>query len=503
MERSDSSRMDPRIASIASSFDERDADLAGGDPLDFEGYREQVAQAEGSEACVWGWATIDGVECALVVMDFAFLGGSMGVAVGEKVARAFDAARERKLPVVTVTASGGARMQEGMVALAQMAKTAEARRLHADAGLAHVSVLTSPTTGGVYASFASLADVIIASPDATVGFAGPRVVEELTGSRPDPRIHKAEFAYEHGLIDAIVPVPAQAETIGTILRSLSASGDIRQAPRPAPEPAGGTALTAWEKLKLARHAARPKAPALLDALLVSSFVLNGDRTGEPDDAAVIVRIGKLATGRSVVVVAEDASGAGRIEPEGYRKTVRAVRLAGRLGLPVVTVIDTRGADPIPTSEGHGVAAAIAQTFVALLGCPSPTLAVVTGEGGSGGALAMTVCDRVIAWENAVFSVIAPEAAASILYRDSSRGPELAGRLGITADELVRLGIVDGIIPEPPGGAHTDPVAAAESLSGRITAELAGLVTTSERKRLHKRHLRWRDAGNAWIEHIGR
>jgi acetyl-CoA carboxylase carboxyl transferase subunit beta len=173
-------------------------------------------------------------------------------------------------------------------------------------------------------------------------------------------------------------------------------------------------------------------------------------------------------------------------------------VAGRLGLPVVTLIDTRGADPLPSSEGHGIAAAIARTFETLLGCPSPTLAVVIGEGGSGGALAMGVCDRVLAWENAVFSVIAPEGAASILYRDATRGPELAERLGITASDLVELGIADEIVAEPPGGAHTDPVAAAETLSEHIAAGVADLARMSARKRLKARHIRWREAGNDWI-----
>jgi acetyl-CoA carboxylase carboxyl transferase subunit beta len=175
-------------------------------------------------------------------------------------------------------------------------------------------------------------------------------------------------------------------------------------------------------------------------------------------------------------------------------------MAGRLGLPVVTVIDTRGADPLPSSEGHGVAAAIARTFLALLACPSPTLAVVTGEGGSGGALAMAVCDRVVVWENAVFSVIAPEGAASILHRDASRAPELAEQLRITADDLVRLRIADGIEPEPPGGAHTDPAGAADALAKRIERELDDLAAAGRRRRLAARHRRWRSGG---IEHIRR
>ena len=212
------------IAALTRSFDERDVALVGGDPLHFEGYEQQLARARNdtglNEACLWGWADIDGVSCALVVMDFAFLGGSMGLAVGEKVSRAFDAARKERAPVVTVCASGGARMQEGIVALAQMAKTLEAHRRHAERGLAHVSVLTSPTTGGVYASFAALADVIIAEPHATVAFAGPRVVAELTGEAPPPDVHTAEFALEQGLIDAVVPADSLAEVIARALRGL-------------------------------------------------------------------------------------------------------------------------------------------------------------------------------------------------------------------------------------------------------------------------------------------
>jgi len=212
------------IALLTRSFDEQDEALTGGDPLRFEGYLEQLEKARAwtglTEACVWGWAEIGGVRCALAVMDFAFLGGSMGLAVGEKIARAFDAARAERLPVVTVCASGGARMQEGMIALAQMAKTVEAQRRHAAGGLAHVSVLTSPTTGGVYASFASLADVIVAEPHATISFAGPRVVAELTGEAPRPEVHTAEYAYEHGLIDAVTPADTWTEVIGCALRGL-------------------------------------------------------------------------------------------------------------------------------------------------------------------------------------------------------------------------------------------------------------------------------------------
>jgi acetyl-CoA carboxylase carboxyl transferase subunit beta len=503
------------ISRLAGSFDEQDADLAAGDPLGFEGYPEQINRARSEtglrEACVWGWADIEGARCALVVGDFAFLGGSMGIAVGEKVARAFDAARRVRAPIVTVTASGGARMQEGMAALAQMAKVTEARRQHAAAGLGHVTLLTSPTTGGVYASFASLADVILAESEATVGFAGPRVVAEITGNEPAARTHTSEFAFEHGLVDAIVPEAEQAGTIARILDAFGPQsrggfgGRSARSARSAPDQLGarGSAReqsTAWERLQLTRDQRRPKARQILDFLLLSSFELRGDRTGATDDERVIVRIGVVAgTELNALVVGQDTSGDGRIRPQGFRKAIRGIELAGRLGLPVVTLIDTRGADPLPSSEGHGVAAAIAQTFQAMLACPSPTLAVVVGEGGSGGALAMAVADRVLAWENAVFSVIAPEGAATILYRDASRAPELAERLGITAEDLVALGIADSIVPEPPGGAQTEPGLAAEDLARYLGGELVELATARKGTRLRRRHGRWRNVTNRYIQ----
>lgn len=495
-----------RIARLARSFDEQDAGLIGGDPLGFEGYAEQLDRARAEsrlpEACLWGWADIDGAPCALVVLDFSFLGGSMGVAVGEKIARAFDDARRRRLPVVTVCASGGARMQEGIVALVQMAKTAQARSAHARAGLAHISLLTSPTTGGVYASFASLADVILAEPQATIGFAGPRVVEELTGTTPSPEVHTAEFAVAHGLVDALVPATEQPAVIGRALRNLSAA-PLVSASRPltgrGTAPGGSGAPTAWQRLALARHHERPRARFVMDGLLDDAVELRGDRLGS-DDPAVVVRLGALRDGgRRVLALGQDPSVVGRITSAGFRKAIRSLRLAHRLGLPVVTLIDTRGADPLPASEGTGLAAAIAETFVSMLECSAPTLAVVIGEGGSGGALAMAPADRVLCWENAVFSVIAPEGAASILFRDPSLAPELAERLRITAGDLIELGLADEIVPEPGGGAHNDPGAAVEALVKRITEAVERLASTRTSSRTRRRHRRWRGAGNRYIQ----
>ncbi len=514
-----------RITQLTDAFDERDARLKGSDPLAFEGYEAQLAAARDQtgldEACVWGNTAIGGVRCALVVFDFGFLGGSMGVAVGEKVARAFDAARRARTPVVTVTASGGARMQEGMWALVQMAKTVEARRRHAAAGLPHLTLLTSPTTGGVYASFASLADVVYAEPSATIGFAGPRIVEQLTGDAPLAEVHTAEFAFEHGLIDGIAAREEQRELIGLALRALTgahkndcearsaeqAKKDDREA-RSAEQaekdgvPEDGSAEPssgAWARLQQVRDPGWPKGPAILDVLLEEAIELRGDRTGAPDDEAVVVRAGRLrGTNQSVVAVGQNAVGDGRIRPEGFRKAIRAIELGGRLRLPVLTLIDTRGADPLASSEASGVAVAIAGTFEAMLACPAPTLAVLTGEGGSGGALAMAIADRVLAWPSAVFSVIAPEGAAAILYRDTSRAPELAERMRIGVPDLIALGLVDAVIPRPPDGVsvgvskgETTSVAV-QLLADAVGEEVERLAAAPERWRLRLRHRRWRE-----------
>ena len=391
-------------------------------------------------------------------------------------------------------------MQEGMWSLVQMAKSVEARGWHAAAGLVHITLLTSPTTGGVYASFASLADVILAEAEAQVGFAGPRVIEELTGTQPGADVHTAEFAFEHGLVDAIVPRAGQRETVAKALRALSVAPRAReQTGEGGSAEAPSEQLTAWQRLQLVRDPARPSGPQILDALLRDAVDLRGDRTGGDDDH-VVVRVGHLAaSSRNVVGIAQDANRDGRIRPAGFRKAVRAIELAGRLGLPVLTVIHTRGADPLPGSEAGGIAAAIARTYDAMLSCPTPTLAVVSGEGGSGGALAMCVADRVVAFSNAVFSVIAPEGAAAILYRDAGRAPELAETLRIGVADLIDLGLVDVAVSEPAGGVQANPQVAMQNLARTVGSEVDRLAAARPRRRSMHRHRRWRSVGvaTAW------
>ena len=472
-------------AVLDSGWSEQDQGLAGSDPLGFPVYadrdpkRESVITADGSVA---------GLPVTVISFEFDVFGGSMGVAAGEKVARAMERSIDRGAAVVAITATGGARMQEGMIALAQMAKTITARRALTVAGLPFVAYLRHPTTGGVYASFASLADVLWAEPGATIGFAGPRVAEQV-GPLPEGS-HTAEFSLDKGLIDDIVAPDDLRAAIGVFLRA-TLEPDAPARLREAVNGAAASAVEPWEQVQLARHDARPKGRAILDAISEVFVEVRGDRAGV-DDTGVACGIARIG-GRRVGVIALDRT---RPTPPGYRKAYRLLRFAGALGLPLVTIIDTPGADPSSSSEAQGIARTIATAFRTVLEHPGPSVAVVTGEGGSGGALSLAVCDRVLICENAVFSVIAPEGAAAILKRDDRDG--VARDLKLTAKDLIELGLADALIPEPPGGAHTDPAAAVRDIGEAIGRTLDELSAQPQDDRLRARRRRWREAGNAFL-----
>ena len=419
---------------VTEQWDDR---FRSADPLRFPGYAERLAR-EPAESVRTGrtaaYVFIEG--------EFAVLGGSMGAAHGEAVVRAYDRATDLGLPVVLLTRSGGARMQEGMISLVQLQRTAAAARRHADAGLLSVAVHGSPTVGGVLASYGSLADVRAVVAGATIGFAGPRVVEETTGL-PIDRSHTAESAWSAGLVDAVVEPGDVAAWIDGALGLV----DRPMAARPLVADAGGPVETgAWGEVLRSRRRGRPTGLDVAARLCSSWTELRGtDET---------IRAG-LATvdGRRVAVVASDRyAGSGRPGPRAFALAQRAVTLAGRLGLPLVTLVDMPGADPSSTSENAGIAGEIARTFSAMAALPTASVGVCVGEGGSGGALALAGADRLLIQEHAVFSVIGPEGAAVILERDAGRAAEVAGRLGLTSAELLRLGIVDAVVPDDLDGA---------------------------------------------------
>lgn len=460
---------------------ERDASMVSSNPLGFPGYEpgrvESTVAASGS---------CDGHPVEAVAFDFEVFGGSMGVVAGEKIVRAFERACERRGAVLAMTAAGGARMQEGMAALAQMPKTVVARRMLADAHLPFVSWLGDPTTGGVYASFATLADLVWASPDATIGFAGPRVAERVTGRPLPPGSHTADFALANGLVDATVRYgDLRALLARTLALAIGGGGGAAVTPPPEPGPSGASA---WDEVSLARHADRPTGADVAEAVAGDIVEIRGDRAGGAD-STVLAGLGRIAGSRCMVVALDRRNPT----PAGFRTAARAVEIAGRLRLPVVTFVDTPGADPSSEAEAAGVAHAIAACFAAVLEHPAPVVAVVTGEGGSGGALALACGDRLLALEHSIFSVIGPEAAAAILRRDDVE--QVAEDLRLTAADLRRLGLADRIVAEPAGGAHLDRAAAAQAVAASIAWALADMHPTEAPM---SRIRRWRDAGAGFV-----
>lgn len=489
------------------SFIETNRSLASLDPLSFSGeasYKKRIFDAQKRtglpEAVVTGHGYIEGNPAVLVVLDFGFLGGSMGCVVGEKVALAFELALERKLPVIAVVGSGGARVQEGVLSLMQMAKTAAvAKRLH-DAGLPFICVLTNPTTGGVYASFANLADIIISEPGALIGFAPLKVVEQTEGKPLPEKAHSAESHLEHGMIDCVEERTQHRALLSILLELLSYEYRLtrmrrilrREVPLARRE-------AAWQSVQLTRHERRPTS---LDYIvrMTSNFVeLHGDRFCG-DDGAVICGIGDIG-GETVMIVAQerghggdDGRNLGRAYPEGFRKAHRALKLAAKYKLPVITFIDTPGAYPGLEAEERGVGNAIAQCLALMSDLPVPIISVIIGEGGSEGALALGVANRNLMLENAIFSVVPPERAAMLLYRDVNKAEEVAPALRITAQDCKQLGVVDVVVPEPKGGAHADPDEAARLLKRFILDELVQIQRLHPRTLVRDRYHKFRHMG---------
>ena len=461
------------LVTDASSFEEWDAKIDEGErpenPLDFRGYTEKVEALREKtgldEAVVTGKATICGQPVVIGVCDGRFMMASMGHAVGEKITRAVERATEERLPVVLFTCSGGARMQEGIISLMQMAKTSAALKRHSDAGLLYVPVLTDPTTGGVTASFAMLGDIILAEPGALIGFAGPRVIEQTIGQKLPEGFQRAEFLLEHGFVDRIVTRDEMKEVLGQILKmhtvtdekeectitfeNENKSSDLRDKTEVR------KSVSAWERVLKSREKERPVGKDYIDRLFTDFVELHGDRYYK-DDPAVAGGIAYFH-GKAVTVIAQCKGKTTKENlernfampsPEGYRKALRLMKQAEKFHRPVICFVDTPGAFCGMEAEERGQGEAIARNLYEMSALKVPILSIVIGEGGSGGALALAVADEVWMMENAVYSVLSPEGFASILWKDSKRASEAAGVMRLTAADLKELKVIEAVIQEP-------------------------------------------------------
>ena len=436
------------------------ANLEATNPLDFPGYDDKLKATREKtgldEGVTVGECRIGGEKAVIGVCDSRFLMGSMGHVYGEKITLAVEKATELKLPVIIFTCSGGARMQEGIISLMQMEKTSAALKRHADAGLLYIPVLTDPTTGGVTASFAMLGDIILAEPGALVGFAGPRVIEQTIGQKLPDGFQRSEFILEHGFCDAIVERKDLKETLTKILKITN--GTLPANPKPRHEDKGDkkdiVPLSAWDKVKAVRSIKRPSALAYINTVFDDFIEFHGDRY-YADDKCVVGGIATL-NGKSVTVIGVEKGqdmaeckrrNFGMPSPEGYRKALRLMKQAEKFNRPVITFVNTPGAFPGMEAEENGQGEAIARNLFEMSGLKIPVLALMIGEGGSGGALGLAVGNEVWMMENATYSVLSPEGFASILWKDGKRAAEAAGVMCITAEDLKRLGVIERIIPE--------------------------------------------------------
>ncbi|PSL05969.1 acetyl-CoA carboxylase carboxyltransferase subunit alpha [Haloactinopolyspora alba] len=450
-------------------------------------------------------ASIDGMPVVLAVMDFRFLGGSLGVVAGDRLVHAAEAALTRRVPLVVVTASGGARMQEGAVSLMQMARTSAAWARLDEAGLLTVSVVTDPTYGGVAASFATLSDVIVGERGARLGFAGRRVIEQTIGRELPSGFQTVEFLLERGHVDMVVSRTQLRPRLATLLRLGSARVPLEPVDRDAHVEPDRTVddaemLPVEEPSRQVREARNLDRPTMLDytGLVLDDFQqLHGDRVSG-DCPAMITGLASIAGCRVVIVgqqkghtLAElSEHNFGMSYPAGHRKSVRVMRLAAKLGLPIVTLVDTPGAYPGEQAEEQGQAGTIAESLRVMMSLPVPIVTVVTGEGGSGGALGIAAANRVIIWQHAFYSVISPEGCASILWKDSAMGPAAAAALRLASRDLLRLGVVDGVVPEPAGGVSGDPAVAGTRLRSALVASLSSLATRDAAELVDERRRRF-------------
>jgi acetyl-CoA carboxylase carboxyl transferase subunit beta len=416
-------------------------------PLAWQGYAESRARATERtgerESVVCGTAGISGTRAVLVSFEFGFLGGSLGERTGDRLVAAHRHARDHRLPVVSLIATGGSRMQEGMLALTQLQRVARQSELTGAAGLARIAVLRDPTTGGGWATLGAGADLILALPGSQIGFAGSRVRPADT----DPAAYTAEAQLQAGAIDDVVRPEELREALSLRLRLLSTPGSALSSP-PGPPPAeppaalGRTDLpaTGWEAVSRARSPERPRAEAYLAAYFTERAPLRGDRCGGTDPG-MLCGFG-LREGRTIAYAAQCGTAT---TPAGYRTAARLLRLAGRLGIPVLTLIDTPGAANGAEAERAGAGAAIADLFAAVATAPVPITSLVIGEGGSGGALALAAPDNLWATPDSYFSVIAPELASAILKRGQEETRSTAEQLRLRPQDLVELGVVRGVV----------------------------------------------------------
>ncbi len=439
-------------------------DISGHSPAYQAELRAAAEKAGTDESVLTGRGLVRGRPVAVVVNEFLFLGGSIGAAAAARIVSAVRRATAEGLPLLATTASGGTRMQEGTPAFFEMVHISRAVMAHRAAGLPYLVHLRHPTTGGVYASWGSLGHVTVAEPEALVGFLGPKVFEALEGHAFPPGIQRAENLAEKGVIDAVV---ATEDLPALIDLTLAVLVDPAVPPALPLRSVDGSHLPVWDAVFQTRRAERLGVRDLLRYGARGTLALNGTEEGE-QDAAVLVTLTRL-DGQPCVLVGQDRHQPAPLGPAALREARRGMRLAEELGLPLVTVIDTSGAELSVAAEEGAVAGEIARCIAALTTMTVPTVSVILGQGCGGGALALLPAQVVIATENAWLSPLPPEGASVIRFGDMDHAAEMAESQGIGSAALVESGIVHRVVPElPDDGPESLAVAVAATVANELS-----------------------------------
>ncbi|GII83391.1 acetyl-CoA carboxylase [Sphaerisporangium siamense] len=459
-------------------------------------YADELAAARArsgyDESVVTGEGLLEGRRVAVMACEFSFLAGSIGVVAAERLVRAVERATAERLPLLAAPASGGTRMQEGALAFVQMIKIGAAVAGHRAAGLPYIVYLRHPTTGGVFASWGSLGHVTAAEPGALIGFLGPRVFESLYGYPFPEGVQVSENLFRHGLVDAVVSAEHARAIAARALAVLCApTRGLERGPEPVERP---VEVEAWEAISRSRRDDRPSVRALLKLGASDVTPLNGTGVGE-NDPGLLLALARFGAAPAVVLGQDRRrQRTGRqLGPAGLRVARRGMHLAAELGLPLVTVIDTAGAELSKASEEGGLAAEIARCLADLVALDAPTVCLLLGEGAGGAALALLPADRVLCAQHGWLSPLPPEGASAILYRTIDFAPEIAKAQGVRAADLQRDGIVDRIIPEFPDAAY-EPRPFCERVARTLEYEIIGLLDRPAGDRLSARLARYRGLG---------
>ena len=476
----------------SNNWTKLDLPTVSDDPLEFTDrmpYTERLEEARTdtgtTDAVVSADGVIGGVPTTVCVLNGFFMMGSMGRAAGDGIIASIEHAIELHQPFVMVTSSGGARMQENILALMQMARTTVAvNKLHANK-IPYIVILTDPTFGGVTASFAMLGDIQIAESGARIGFAGRRVIEQNIREKLPSNFQTAEYLYDHGMVDMVV---CRADLHDALARILVVLTKQPREPKPiavttpkydgSKKIRGMGANEAYDKVLLARHENRPHFLDYINGIVDDWTYLAGDRL-YAEDPAMGSGIGYWRGIPAVIIGQEQGRNIetrqkhrfGMPNPDGYRKAQRMMELAQRFDLPLISLFDTAGAFAGRDGEERGQSQAIAATISAGLRVQTPYVAVNVGQGGSGGAIAIGTGDRVLMLENAIYSVIAPESCASILWKDNKFKADAAAAMKLTARDMMDMGVIDKIIVEPSGGAHKDWQTTMEMLASAVVDQI--------------------------------